>query len=304
MTIMVTAADADFFPMLQGLLHSFGRQVSRGSFAISVIDLGLTKEQIAALDREGVTVWPIDRTVLASLAPSLDLAAMTAPQLSLLCRAYLPQIFPHYDVYLWLDADMWVQTPDAIALYLRGAAKGALAITAESDRSYDFPDGGIDQLRFFLGRPWIKHWLYKKGAPIYGRKVGRALMRYRTLNAGAFALRGDAPHWSHWQRSITTAIHKGFASICDQISLNHAVYTEGLAVQSLPATCNWLCKRRMPALDRETGLLVEPALPHQAIGIIHFTGFRGEALQRAYELETTDGGAPISRSLLYAPPQD
>ena len=35
-------------------------------------------------------------------------------------RAFLPKYFPNYEKYLWIDADAWVNSWEAIELYFKG----------------------------------------------------------------------------------------------------------------------------------------------------------------------------------------
>ena len=50
-------------------------------------------------------------------------------------RPFLPRYFPDHDVYLWIDADCWVQQWDAIALFLRGAQRRPIAVAPEIHRA-------------------------------------------------------------------------------------------------------------------------------------------------------------------------
>ena len=43
-------------------------------------------------------------------------------------RAFLPNYFPGYKKYLWIDADAWVNSWDAIDLFFKGCENKKLAI--------------------------------------------------------------------------------------------------------------------------------------------------------------------------------
>ena len=45
-------------------------------------------------------------------------------------RAFLPKYFPGYNKYLWIDADAWVNSWDAIELYFKGCENKKLSINS------------------------------------------------------------------------------------------------------------------------------------------------------------------------------
>ena len=51
-------------------------------------------------------------------------------------RAYLPDYFKNYKLYIWLDADMWLNDVKSFYLYEKGALNNKLTIVPQSDRSY------------------------------------------------------------------------------------------------------------------------------------------------------------------------
>ena len=51
-------------------------------------------------------------------------------------RPFLPRHFPGYQMYLWIDADAWLQDWRAVELYCARRVASSLAITPEIDRAY------------------------------------------------------------------------------------------------------------------------------------------------------------------------
>ncbi len=133
--LIVTAADETFVPLLKGLVESLHRHGTpqRGHFAC--LDVGL-----AAGSRDWLRGYT-DRVVNPEWDIPLDDAlAIAKPHLrAITARPFLPRYFPGYDIYLWMDADTWVQEWYAIDWYAAAAADGRLAIAAEVDRSYRQP---------------------------------------------------------------------------------------------------------------------------------------------------------------------
>ena len=97
--------------------------------------------------------WDIDLGSRMELAPHLR--AMTA-------RPFLNRYFPDWDIIIWLDADIWVQTPEALLIYVQGAMELGFAATPEVDRSYQthhgpnkFTDFHDAVFRECFGRNWV-----------------------------------------------------------------------------------------------------------------------------------------------------
>jgi len=117
------------------------------------------------------------------------------------------------------------------------------------------------------------------------------------LNAGVFALRADAPHWTRWadgfRRGVDACQGK---QCCDQTALNYTLWTEHLPVHPLPALCNWTCHLAIPAFLSATGRFHEPFVPHQSIGVMHVTGETKD-----YTFEFRDGeGRTVQSNLRYS----
>lgn len=255
--LIVTAANEDFVPLLRDLLDSLEQWKPRPFDDIGLLDLDLSPASAEWARQRGVKLvkpgW--DLPVAAELRQHKPyLRAFTA-------RPFLPDHFPGYDLYLWIDADAWVQERYALDWYFAAARRGALAITPQVDRAYRHTPGS-----------W--NWRAQRLDAYYGAGTSDQLRWATYVNSGVFALRGDAPHWKAWARHFSSGLQSSVAHAhCDdQTALNHALWTERLAVHALPALCNWACHLARPRYDAAQCKLREPLLPHQAIGIIHLTG--------------------------------
>ena len=51
-------------------------------------------------------------------------------------RPFLPRYLPGYNIYVWIDADAWVQEEFAVARLVDGAAQGALAAVSHTHDAY------------------------------------------------------------------------------------------------------------------------------------------------------------------------
>lgn len=262
---LVTSADAKYFPLLKELMASVMRhRQAQDLSAICIIDAGLTPDQRQGLADNGYTVadglWPIPIPEKRKKGRDFLKACVSRP--------FIPQIFPGHDIYVWLDADTWVQDWTAMDLLVTGAMKTGLAVVPQVDRAY-----GKTMRISWLGpipyRP--RSFYYSNARKCFGGRVARKLFPFPTINAGVFAMAGNAPHWSRWQDLIRQALVKGNVFTAEQLTMGMMIYLDGMAAERLPSACNWLCDTS-PMYDARRRVFVEPNLPHAPIGILHLTG--------------------------------
>lgn len=254
--IALTGGDAAYFPLMQDCILSLQATGQGRALALGVLDCGLTDEQRAWCRERGALLvepqWDFDFPGRAALKNGYK--ALTA-------RPFLPRYFPGFELYFWIDADCWVQQGDAIALFLAAARTGVLAVAPEIHRSFRHYRHAWDEFAAVCGKAYEAS---------FGEDVARRLIRYPMINAGVFALAVDAPHWAAWAELYGDALQRS-TDLTDQLALNVMVYDKGLAHEPLPSRCNWPVHHATPAWDAERGLFVEPAMPHDPLGILHLT---------------------------------
>jgi hypothetical protein len=284
--VIVSAADSAYFSPLQSLVRSIQDKPESAGVDVAVLDIGLSASERHWLAGRGVRVAPPARMVHEERKPR----AMACS-----CRPFLPESFPGYDLYLFADADAWIQDWSAVDLYFRGASRGALAIVVSFDRGYKELVPRL-RLRSHLSVVHgVRGWQYDMLRLGYGRRAALRLALKPTVNAGVFALRADAPQWAEWAEYYRRARFAKGRFAFDQISLTYAIFERGLEVEFLPAWCNWICSRGLPKVDPATGLLVEPYLPHHVLSVVHLVGRKREP---DVELALVGEGT-IRRSLSY-----
>jgi hypothetical protein len=284
--VICTAADAGYFDLLRGLVESLCRLPR--ALPLGVLDLGLAPEQRDWLQARGAML----------VEPGWDVAIPWQAEVpsnyrALSARPHLPRYFPSYELYLWIDADTWVQDPGVVALLAATAAQGRLAIIPELDRGY--------WTSFKPPKLWGQN--QKAFAWAYGLRAGHRLGRNPILNGGVFALPGDAPHWALWAAAHRHAITRWrllgrsagnfFFQISEQTALNYVAFRHRAPTALLPATANWFCGKGTPMWDAKRGLLVEPHPPYAPLGIVHLAG-KG-AKDRTWDLPVVQGGVLRTR---------
>ncbi|MEG4838547.1 glycosyltransferase [Microcoleus sp. B9-D4] len=282
--IIITAADANYFELVQGTILSVREKPEGENVAIGFFDLGCTPEQLHWLKTQVNIIqkpdWDFD-------FPGRNEAPHYLK--GLLARPFLRRYFPSSDIYLWIDADAWVQDWQAVELLVKGAAKRGLAVVAELDRGYYLAYGKL---------PWYWQFVYRDYQAAFGEEVAQQLHSYPTINAGIFALQKDAPHWEMWAEYLAEGLQRHVSLMTDQIALNRLVYGTEMfdKTEMLPARCNWSCNFGLPVWDKHQACFVEPYLPQEKIGILHLTGYKHDLVK----LATTDRNQ-IEISLRYQP---
>lgn len=276
--LVVSGADSGYFAYLQELWQSYRDSGSDKLAAFGALDLGLKAPELEWLKSRNVTVvkpdWPY---------PGLE----GEPEWfkAMVCRPYLPQMFPGRQFVFWIDADSWIQDARALALFLRGATSNGFAVVPAVDRAYD-PDysGG-----------WFLEWqkaCIEKG---FGPKVAEQLFRYPIISAGAICGHSQAPHWALWQQTTREGLERAVYREVEQTALSVMVHRREWAVHFLPSYCHWVCNMAFPAVDTTSGLFVEPYQPHTPIGIM---GLAANTKTDVFPLPTLDG-RKVSSALRY-----
>jgi hypothetical protein len=280
--IIISAGDSGYFPLLADAVTSV--RALAPAVPIGVLDLGLRPGELDWLATMSAQIvkpgWDI-------AFPGRDRAPDTLK--AEFARPFLPQYFPGYGMYFWLDGDAWLQHWRAIELYCAAADKGRLAITVEIDRAYK----RHYKRPKFLGRtlPW------KTYRQAFGWRVADRLGRNPFANAGIFALRADAPHWGAWARTLERVLQRTQFVPAAQIALNHMIYAERLPVDFLPCYCNWMPGDAAPVFDAARGLFVEPYTPHEVIGVMHLAG--ADQKNKIFRLDRLEGGT-VETSLRFS----
>ncbi|MEQ1828574.1 MAG: hypothetical protein ABL921_21615 [Pirellula sp.] len=285
--LLVTASDREYFPLAHSCLLSIRKNAP--SVKVAFLDLGCTPPQLDWLAQHVDFIrqpdWEFD-------FPGRE----TKPQFlrGLLARPFLRSYFPGFEVYLWIDADAWVQRFEAIDLLVRGCTRrSGLAIVPEIDRC---------SMRQYGAMPayWAQAFQWYKNA--FDDVIANKLCNFPMLNAGVYAMHREAPHWDIWRQCIAHALPKYCTTMTDQIALNYAVYQCGLFRQTelLPMWCNWTCHNGFPKWDDSANCFVERFLPFHEVGILHLTT-RDKSTPRMIE---TLSGTKREMQVVFVPETD
>ena len=291
--IIVSSADSKYFFLLKELFLSLDKSGVLSDYQFSILDTGLTEEQkVFFLDNSVI----IKEAIWNTPVPNFKILGRDNLKTQV-ARAYLPNYFEDYKLYIWLDADMWLNDIKSFNLYEKGAFNNKLTIVPQSDRAY-VKNANVEWLFGFPKK--IKTINYKNISKSISKSLGRKYAFHSTLNAGAFAINDNVNIWKCFQKNIKLAAKKGRIFGTDQVALALSIYEDGLPSEFLPAYCNWMCEFNMPKFDSENGQFVEPYIPNHPIALVHLAGLDDIRLDKNIlsDVETLDG-LQIKKSLRF-----
>lgn len=291
--IIVSSADSKYFFLLKELFLSLDKSGILSDYQFSILDTGLTEEQrFFFLDNSVI----IKEAIWNTSVPKFKILGRDNLKTQV-ARAYLPDYFEDYKLYIWLDADMWLNDIESFNLYEKGAFNNKLTIVPQSDRAY-VKNANVEWLFGFPKK--IKTINYKNISKSISKSLGRKYAFHSTLNAGAFAINDNVNIWKCFQKNIKLAAKKGRIFGTDQVALALSIYEDGLPSEFLPAYCNWMCEFNMPKFDSENGQFVEPYIPNHPIALVHLAGLDDIRLDKNIlsDVETLDG-LQIKKSLRF-----
>ena len=180
-------------------------------------------------------------------------------------RPFLPDYFPGYDFYMWMDADSWAQTPEAIETMLAAAANDdAFYVAIEFDRDYPIIRQG--RTLWQLHEKW-----YRSNFPAY---LAEEMLLRPMLNCGIRAAAPGAPLWKKWAAVLTHTLQRipemKRENFYDQeLLMNVAAYLDQAPFKTIPAEYNWMTLFSVPLWDATRKLYVRSSLPHTPISVLH-----------------------------------
>ena len=297
--VIVSLADANYFPLLEELIDSIKRFKQSENVAICILDAGLTEDQknkiSKKIDEIKSAEWDID-------VPGYKVKDKEWLK-SQVSRAFLPKYFPNYEKYLWIDCDAWVNDWDCVELYFKACNGGKLGITQTIGPGYKI----TSKVNWLFGKLAIiksqnfKHAVKSKIPYDKARKLAFA----PHINIGVFSLEKNSVGWKIWQKNLEQTLKAGNIFGSEGLAINMAVYLDNLETEFLPLNLNWITSNLLPKYDENNNIFVEPYLPNHKIGIMHLAAGiwkdgKDMRVDKSIEIEIkTLNGKKILKSLRY-----
>ena len=261
--VIVSLADANYFPLLDELVDSIKRFKQSEDVAICILDAGLKQDQRDSLSKKVDEIknaeWDIE-------VPGYKVKGKEWLK-SQVSRAFLPRYFPNYEKYLWIDCDAWVNDWSCVELYFKACDDGKLGITQTIGPGYKI----TSKVNWLFGKLALiksqnfKHAVKSKISYADARKLAFA----PHINIGVFSLEKDSKGWSTWQNNLEKTLKAGNIFGSEGLAINMSVYIDNLETEFLPLNCNWITSNLLPKYDQKQSTFVEPYLPNYKIGIMH-----------------------------------
>ena len=261
--VIVSLADANYFPLLDELVDSIKRFKQSEDVAICILDAGLKQDQRDSLSKKVDEIknaeWDIE-------VPGYKVKGKEWLK-SQVSRAFLPKYFPNYEKYLWIDCDAWVNDWSCVELYFKACDDGKLGITQTIGPGYKI----TSKVNWLFGKLALiksqnfKHAVKSKISYADARKLAFA----PHINIGVFSLEKDSKGWNTWQNNLEKTLKAGNIFGSEGLAINMSVYIDNLETEFLPLNCNWITSNLLPKYDQKQSTFVEPYLPNYKIGIMH-----------------------------------
>jgi len=187
--VIVSLADAKYFELLNELIDSILSFKESASVSICILDAGLHSDQVKILEKK---VYKIVKAKWDIVVPEYKIKGREWLK-SQVSRAFLPEYFPGFKKYLWIDADAWVNDWAAVELYFKGSDNQTLSISSSADRAY----GRVLRADWiFSNIAFIRSQNYKHAKSSgFSNQISREVALKPHLNIGVFCLENDSPHW-------------------------------------------------------------------------------------------------------------
>ena len=261
--VIVSLADSNYFDLLNELVDSIKQFKESASVAICILDAGLNEDQKKILSTKVDEIKKAEWDIKVS-AIKVQGKEWLKSQVS---RAFLPNYFPDYEKYLWIDCDAWVNDWNSIQLYFEACDNGKLGITQTLGPGYKI----MSKVSWLFGKLAIiksqnfKHAVSSK----IGLEKARKLAFAPHINIGVFSLEKKSPCWTIWQKNLKTTLSSGKIFGSEGLAINISVYIDNVETEFLPLKCNWIASNMLPKYDNQNNTFVEPYLPNYKIGIMH-----------------------------------
>jgi len=296
---IVSLADSNYFELLNELVESINRFPESKDIAICVLDAGLSEEQkeILSLKVDNIKKANWDIEVPEHKVGNKEWLK------SQVSRAFLPNYFPGYKKYLWIDCDAWVNDWNSVSIYFKACENGKLGITQTMGPGYRI----TSKVKWLFGKlAIIKSQNFKHAVSSnIGINKARKLAFAPHINIGVFSLEENSQCWKSWQENLKKTLNAGKIFGSEGLAINMSVYIDEIETEFLPLNCNWIASNLLPKFDEEKQTFVEPFLPNYKIGIMHLAAGlwknnKDMRLDKSVEIELkTLDNKTISKSLRF-----
>ena len=242
--LLVTGADENHWDLLRDLLASL-KSGPDGSFETALVNMGSIQPPDEIVSRFDIVTPP-----LGGQCESIQYDGLRVAFLNI--KPTLPLTFPGYDVYMWIDADCWINIISSIYDIFDLANRADIAIHPELDIHYFCYETSSNRTMS----------IYRN---LFGDQETSAYVRRPMVNSGVFSAMATSPIWSAWTKVMSQirTDHDNGRSIffSDQIPLHYILNKNNFSIYPLRASYNWQTYAHPPCLELASRNLSLPTAP-------------------------------------------
>jgi hypothetical protein len=265
---IVFSCDTNYFPLAKGLVLSladFG--IPNDDLVLCIADVGCSDTDREWLSAHEVKIVPFN---------ALDHYSFRRPDRvkrhygSLLCRPLIPVLFPGHEIYLHIDADIWIQNIQSLYDYIDICRRkpDIVAITPCVDASY---------IHEYIKTSENVGSMVRLYSTLYGEEAKITYPFRPVLSCGMFAMHRDSDVWGLWREHLNRNFDLDFFKESDrpaseQAALNYILFNS-MRFIPLSASHNYNCHAGVPVRLSSSGKVASGFQPYPEIDIIHLTCF-------------------------------
>jgi len=267
-TCIVIAGDSNIFPLTIGCLLSIS-ELRKKDIAINFIDTGCSLDQLERI--KVLTDRIIKFNEVLSIFPKGDLRPYWRAQA---CRPFIHKYFPEYEIYFWLDSDLWFQNSLSIIDLIKNVEKFGSVIASEFYEGYET----------FQDLAKSKHYYMQKKnfMNFYKDKININDDAY--YNIGVLGISKSSGLFEEFEKVLKTLYGIVYTHMTDQIAFNEVLYKTKLYTSTSPLN-NWMCNLGSPIFLN--GFFLDPSKNNSKINILHLSG---KSKLKKYSKMLFDGG--------------
>ncbi len=289
-----------YMPLCRGLILSLQKVLARApedlDISLHFIDIGCSDASLARLKNAGAHLHAFSRKLYPVL-PTDDLLPRYAD--AQLCRPFLPQLVRGHDLYVWIDADIWIQAADALPTLIRAAARASGGMVICPECHYGLVGKRDFRLGLLAARTWYEA-LYDD------HDLVEFLSCRPMFNSGLFGLAAGSPVWTAWAGELFRLYgrdHSGTRRVlhfAEQLGLNKMLHTGEQPFVPLDPIFNYPCAGSA-VFARPGGALCvgyPPFTPLKAAHLLAFAHYGRQYLDRGMLFEAGRYLEPAERLAL------
>ena len=249
-TSIIIAGDSNIFPLTMGCLLSISELRKKG-IAVNFIDTGCQSAQLEKIKPLVDKISKFNEEL--SIFPKGQLRPYWRAQA---CRPFVHKYFPDYEIYFWLDSDLWFQNPLSIFQLIDNVKKFGSVIVSEF---YDTFKDTIQSKNYYLQK---KHFMN-----FYRDKIKINDDAY--YNIGVLGISKKSGLFEEFEKILKLLYGVVYTHMTDQIAFNEVLIKTKLFTSVSPLN-NWMCNLGSPSfLD---GVFIDPNKDRAKINILHLSG--------------------------------